>query len=43
LIPLVQRVPSYLTVAVLHLVLFNNGLKSIIRQCRDKVREMAVS
>jgi hypothetical protein len=43
LIPLVQRVPSYVTVAVLHLVLFNNGLKSMIRWCRDKVREMAVA
>jgi 4-hydroxybenzoate polyprenyltransferase len=43
LIPLVQRVPSYLTVAVLHLFLFNNGLKSLVRWCSDKVRETAVA
>jgi 4-hydroxybenzoate polyprenyltransferase len=43
LISLVQRAPAYLTVAVLHLVLFNNGLKSAIRWCRDKVRETAVA
>jgi 4-hydroxybenzoate polyprenyltransferase len=42
LIPLVRRVPSYLTVAVLHLVLFNNGLKSVIRWYRDEVRARAV-
>jgi 4-hydroxybenzoate polyprenyltransferase len=41
LIPLVQRVPSYATVAVLHLVLFDNGLKSMTRWCIDKAREMA--
>jgi 4-hydroxybenzoate polyprenyltransferase len=43
LVALVQRVPSYLTVAVLHLFVFNNGLKSMLRWCRDKVREMAVA
>ena len=42
LIPLIQRVPSYWTVAVLHLVLFNNGLKSMFRWYRDKVRTRSV-
>jgi hypothetical protein len=43
LIPLVQRVPSCWAVAVLHLVLFNNGLKSMIGWCRERVRESAVA
>ncbi len=36
LISLVRRAPSYLAVALLHLVLFNNGLKTMLRWRRDK-------